>query len=231
MVKRLLTLNVLLGLVAAGFGAYIVWELMRPVASPPPERPRAISSASPSALATPAVRQGAPGTWTVIASRNLFSPTRSETAGPAGQTAAQVSQLPRPLLFGVVIRTDGALIAYLEDPVTKRVAGYRVGDTVAGGVVQRITSSGVVLARPDGTVDVRLHDPAKPRAPVPSQPQAPGAPPPGTQGQPPVEGQPAPPAPSQAPGTSQLGPPYRRPLPPNLIRRLPQGPPSDAPSR
>jgi hypothetical protein len=177
------------------------------------------------------VRQGGPGTWTVIASRNLFSPTRSETAGPAGQTAAQVSQLPRPLLFGVVIRTDGALIAYLEDPVTKRVAAYRVGDTVAGGVVQRITSSGVVLARPDGTVDVRLHDPAKPRAPVPSQPQAPGAPPPGTQGQPPVEGQPAPPAPSQAPGTSQLGPPYRRPLPPNLIRRLPQGPPSDAPSR
>lgn len=228
MVKRLLTLNVLLGLVAAGFGAYIVWELMRPVSSPPPAWPRAISSASPSALAAPAARQGGPSTWTVIASRNLFSPTRSETTGSAGQAAAQLSQLPRPHLYGVVIRGDGALIAYLEDPVTKRVAAYRVGDTVAGGVVQRITSSGVVLARPDGTVDVRLHDPTKPRAPLPSQPQAPGVAP---QGQPPVEGQPAPPAPGQVPGTPQLGPPFRRPLPPNLIRRLPQGPPSNAPSR
>ena len=58
---------------------------------------------------------------------------------------------------------EGAPIAYLEDPNTKRVGGYRVGDSVAGGMVQTISSEGVVINRPDGNMDVRLRDPGKPR--------------------------------------------------------------------
>src|SRR2546425_1533713 len=58
---------------------------------------------------------------------------------------------PRSTLFpyttlfrsqGVVLR-DTNPIAYLEDPLTKRVAGYRIGDTIAGGRVEAITADHV----------------------------------------------------------------------------------------
>ena len=227
MPRQLLMVSAVLGLVAAGFAAYIGWELMRPLATLKPARPRSASSPSPSALPAPPVRAGGAGNWTTITSKNLFSPTRSETGG-AGAAAA-VPLGPKPNLYGVVLR-EGAPIAYLEDPVTRRVAGYRVGDAVAGGVVKSISADGVVLTRPEGEVDVRLHDPAKPRPPLPAQPS-------GAQAQPPAEGQPAPPFPAQVgPPPSQPTQPFRRPIPPNLIRRLPQTPgdtpgQSDAPSR
>jgi hypothetical protein len=73
---------------------------------------------------------------------------------------------PKPVvklnLFGVVLR-DGEPRAYLEDPTTKRVAGYRVGDAVGGGSVQAIAADHVVIARSGGTVDVQLRDPSRPR--------------------------------------------------------------------
>jgi hypothetical protein len=181
----------------------------------------------------PAAPQAPTGTYGTIASRNLFSPTRTE-APPTPIAAAQAAPpLPKPNLYGVVLRDD-APIAYLEDPVTKRVSGYRVGDVVAGGTVQRISADRVVLARPEGQVDVRLHDPSKPRAavaPAGGQPGAgrpviqPGRPPvlgqPGVQGQPSVE--------QADPSTTPGG----RRLPPSLLRRLPPraGTPTDAPSR
>jgi hypothetical protein len=90
-----------------------------------------------------------------VAARNLFSPTRTESP-PAPTVAA--SPAVKPNLFGVVLR-EGAPIAYLEDPNTKRVAGYRVGDSVAGGTVQTINSEGILINRPDGNMDVRLRDP------------------------------------------------------------------------
>jgi hypothetical protein len=148
----------------------------------------------------------------MIATRNLFSPMRSE-APPAPEKPA--AALPKPNLFGVVVR-DGGSIAYLEDPLTKRIAGYRQGDSIAGGTVQTISGDRIVLARPDGNVDVRLHDPSKPRppAPAPAPPAgttpraAPGVPP----GTTPVPG---------APPTAEAPVPGRRPLPPSLLRRLP----------
>lgn len=226
MPRRLLMVNAVLGLAAAGLFTYIVWELTRPHNDPPPARPRAVGSASPWALPAPASREGGdPGAWTAVANRNLFSPTRSDTGG-AGAGAAMVPLGPKPNLYGVVLR-EGAPIAYLEDPATRRVSAYRVGDTVAGGVVKSITADGVMLTRPDGQLDVRLHDPAKPRPAAPIQPPGPGVTAPGAPGQPPVEGQPVPPP------AGQLGPPGaqppRRPLPPNLIRRLPQTPPAETP--
>ena len=124
---------------------------------------------------------------------------------------------------------------------------------MAGGTVQAITADGVSINRPDGKMDVRLRDPNKPR-PV-SQPTAaaiPGAQPainqplPGVI--PPAASLPTPapalPTPAQPPAVAgqpgvvpqpgQVGPPIipgRRPLPPNLLRRLPQAPPADAPQQ
>jgi hypothetical protein len=236
---RLAALNVLLGVVAVGLLVYIAWELIH---TAPAARPRATKPSPPGA--TPAApRTGdaePPAAWSAIATRNLFSPNRSE--GPVGPAAGPAIQLPKPMLFGVVLR-EGVRIAYLEDPVTKRVAAYRVGDVVAGATVKSISADVVVLTRPEGTVDVRLHDPAKPRpaqaaGPAPGTPAAaPAVPLPGVVPPvPPTTPFPPPPAPgAQAPtgdpGAEQPGvrPPGRRPLPPNLGRRLPMPPrPYDA---
>jgi len=45
-----------------------------------------------------------------------------------------------------------------RDPLTKRIAGYRIGDPIAGGTVQTISADAVLISRPDGIVDVRLRD-------------------------------------------------------------------------
>jgi hypothetical protein len=52
--------------------------------------------------------------------------------------------------------------AYPEDPVAKRPFGYAIGDTVSGGRLQSISADRVVIARPEGLVEVLLQDPAKP---------------------------------------------------------------------
>ncbi len=241
MPRRLLLLNVVLLAVAAAFAVTILREITEPLPRPMAVRTRPAPPAAAAPATDPATARPAPAAYGVIAARNLFSPTRTESP-PTGTAAAKGAPvLPKPNLFGVVIR-DGASIAYLEDPTTKRVAGYRLGDAVAGGTVKSIDSDHVVLTRPDGPVDVRLHDPSKPRIPaVPVQPAnfgAPGAPgvaPPSAPPfvPPPVSGfvPPLPPTAVQQPGIQQAPPVTlqpRRPLPGNLIRRVPPGSPNDA---
>jgi hypothetical protein len=178
----------------------------------------------------------------VIATRNLFSPTRTETPG-TGVTGGPAIPVVKPSLHGVVLR-DGAPIAYLEDPLTKRIAGYRIGDPIAGGTVQTISADAVVINRPDGAVDVRLRDPSKPRPAIPpaaGQPLVPGQT--VTPGQQPVPGQqpgviqpqpggpvptpgvvgPRPFIPPQSMGQPPPGVPFTRPAP-SLGRRLPPVP-------
>ena len=82
-----------------------------------------------------------------------------------------MSKGPKPFLHGVVMN-GGKSRAFLEDPVAKRTFGYSVGDTVAGGRVQSISADRVIIARPDGLLEVLLQDPAKPR---PAPTTAPGA--------------------------------------------------------
>lgn len=225
MSKKLVTANIALLAVSALFATYIVQQATTPMRPPASARPR--PAAPPPAPAPPAPEAGArpaPGTYTVIASRNLFSPTRTE-APPAPASAAPAVQLPKPNLYGVIVR-DEASIAYLEDPTTKRVAGYRLGDSIAGGTVQAISSDRVVLARPDGNVDIRLHDPSRPKPPAPAPtPATPGAPLPAS----PVR----PTLPFQPPGIGTQPQPQaqqddtqrtRRTLPPSLLRRLPPQP-------
>ncbi|HXD96568.1 MAG TPA: hypothetical protein VN646_08500 [Candidatus Acidoferrum sp.] len=239
MPKRLLVINGLLILIAAGSVAFIARHLMAPMAMPLPSRPRP----TPAPTAREETPRNQAGAYTSVAARNLFSPTRTESPPSA---IAAASPAVKPNLFGIVLR-DGAPIAYLEDPNTKRVAGYRVGDAVAGGTVQTISADSVVINRVDGNMDVRLRDPGKPRtAPGPAIAGMPGAAQPVAGGQvlpgviPPAPGTVAPgPLMTQPPGTvvqpgqaMQPGSPPiipgRRPLPPNLLRRLPQGSPPDA---
>ncbi len=247
MPRRFVALNVVLAALSAVLIAYIVRQLVMPTPLPVGGRRAAATTVVPAAVETPRAPAGA---YTVVAARNLFSPARTES--PTSTTTAAASPLVRPNLFGIVVR-DGGSIAYLEDPATKRVVGYRVGDKVVGGTVQTIKADSIVIERPEGPLDVRLRDPGKPRtAAMPGQPGAPqiGAMPPGTlqPGQPgavlpgvippaasvpaPQVAQPQVPQPAQPPGVVAPGtqspmvvPPAgaRRPLPPNLLRRMPPG--------
>jgi len=235
MPKKLLIINAILLAIAGASLTYIVRQLLTPMPLPTAVRNRPAPSAPPSTEPTASAPAGA---YANVAARNLFSPTRTETPPTA---TASASPAVKPGLFGIVLR-DGAPIAYLEDPTTKRVAGYRVGDAVVGGTVQTIGADNVVITRPDGNMDVRLRDPSRPRAavapavapgaqPAAAPPVLPGViPPASTPGVPgqivgppiaqPVPGQPVQPAPASPPVI-----PGRRPLPPNLLRRLPQGVP------
>jgi len=225
MARRLMILNGALVLIALVAVASVYHELRRAPNTVPTRR-----AAGPTAPpGTPAAPGGArPGSYGVIASRNLFSPTRSEAPAAAVSNAPPA---PKPNLFGIILR-DGAPVAYLEDPTTRRVAGYRLGDSVAGGTVTQIGADHVVLNRPDGEVNVRLRDPSKPRPAVPST----GAQQPGV----PAGAAPAPAVVPQQPGQAANAPlppvppppgTPRRPLPPNLLRRLPLPAASDAPAQ
>jgi hypothetical protein len=191
MSRRLLAINALLVVVSLVSVGFIVKHLAtsHTVSAP---RSRAAAGATTPAPTTEEPRLPAQA-YNVVATRNLFNPTRSESA-VAATPGGPALNIPKPNLHGVVLR-DGSPVAYLEDPLTKRIAGYRIGDPIAGGTVQTISADAVVIARPDGMVDVRLRDPSRPR------PQPAAAPPQPVPGQQPVPGAQAPvPAPQPTPG-------------------------------
>src|SRR5213594_3772171 len=213
MPRRLLAVNVVLAGVSLLCVGLIVKQLIgsRPAAPSRARPPASTPAAPPPAAESPRLPAQA---YSVIATRNLFSPTSSEMPG-AGMAGGPAVNIVKPSLHGVVLR-DGAPIAYLEDPLTKRIAGYRIGDPIGGGTVQTISADAVVIARPEGTVDVRLRDPSKPR--------------PAAAGQPPVPGQPSgagqPPAPGPLPTPGVLPPTPRAFTPPPIV---PPGQPMPAP--
>jgi hypothetical protein len=192
-----------LALLAVAAGAGLVRELTWLPPLPPP--PPVLSEPAPSPVMV-AARHRLSGPvetaqYAIIAVRNLFSASRAEQ----GDAEATVATGPRPYLHGVVLDGDRSR-AYLEDPTTQRVAGYRVGDAVGGGTLVRILEDRVVIRRPEGLVEVMLKDPSKPQpapaspaAPAPPAPGAPAAPgpvvPPGDSATPAGPGLPAPPAP------------------------------------
>ena len=175
MFRRLPLVIALLVALALAFAGLIVRELTT-VPHAPVTRPQPAASVAATSTAAPT----APGSntasnYTVVASRNLFSPTRSEAPVAPPTPPPPPPVLPKPNLFGVIL-IEGTPVAYLEDPVSKRVARYRVGDSVAGGTVKAIESDTVMLLRPEGQITVRLHDPARPRPGMPPTLHAPGAP-------------------------------------------------------
>jgi hypothetical protein len=159
MPRRLLILNILLGALSCFFAVVLIREVLVVHPLPPPPVLRPAPSPSPP-LPTTAPEAAAYG---AIAAKNLFSPSRSEMIADA------VVAGPTPVLHGVVMNGEKTR-AYLEDPVTKRIMGYAVGDSIGGGRLQAIRSDRVLIGRPHGTVEVLLQDPSKPKpaAPLPS---------------------------------------------------------------
>jgi type II secretory pathway component PulC len=103
--------------------------------------------------------------YDVIATRTLFHPNRSE---PTRSEAIAPTLPPAPTLalYGVVISGD-TRVAYLQDLATKRISGYKTGDKLAGGQVERIEPDRVVIMRADGPIEMMLH---RPREPLPVAP-------------------------------------------------------------
>ncbi len=154
--------------------AYIVRALTPDARTPAPASRSASRPTTPARDVVPK-RPLPADSYDTLISRNLFSPTRTETG--AASASASAPGAPTPALYGVVLRDD-APIAYLEDPATKRVAGYHTGDAIAGGTIGLIAADHVVLLRPEGRVEVRLNDPSKPRPPAPPLSSAAGRAPP-----------------------------------------------------
>src|SRR6266481_6595920 len=189
MSRRLLTLNVVLAIVSIALAAGLVRTLIVRRALPPPGAPRTATVPAP---ATQNI-DSSPSDYAVIAARNLFNPNRSETT-------VAMAPVAKPILHGVVI--NGAKgRAFLEDPAAKRIAGYSAGDMIGGGQIERISDDRVVIARPEGRLEVLLRDPSKPKAPpaviaAPTQPASTQQAPPGAPTPPPeVPSQVAPSAP------------------------------------
>ena len=183
MPRRLMILNFLLGALSCLFAVVLIREVLvvHPLPPPPVLRP----TPPPSPLAPTIAPEGIVA-YGVIVAKNLFSPSRSEMMADA------VVAGPTPVLHGVVMNGEKSR-AYLEDPVSKRITGYAIGDSIGGGRVQAIRSDRVLIGRPQGTVEVLLQDPSKPKpaAPLPSvgsadrSPTPPTAPVPSTQPAPP----------------------------------------------
>ncbi len=220
MPRRLLLVVDALLLVAAAFLGVRLYEAWgsRPSAAPL-EAPAAVAADTPAPPATTAARPPL-NAFAAVADRNLFSPTRTETApepprGSAGAGPA-APPAPKPRLYGIVLLPEGRDRAYLEDVQRRRVFGYSVGDVVGDARLERIQPDRVVLRRGSETFEVLLYDPAKPRQPsAPASVQSPES---GSAGRPAVA---RPPVPVPPPG---IRPPGRPRVP--TVPAPPPPPPS-----
>src|SRR5262245_14729435 len=177
----------------------------RPLPAPPAPRKPAAGTA-PEEAPTENAAQDRLAAYNVIVAKYLFNPQRTEGAPEVAKPVVPLP--PKPILLGVVVDGPGSR-AYLEDPATKRVFGYQVGDSVAGGKLEKITDDRIQISRTDGLMEVMLRDPSKPR-PAPPAP-GPAATPPGAPAGPRAE----------TPGAAPPPVPGRPPIPPRSLRRVP----------
>jgi len=163
-----------LNLFMAGLSVFFVVTIVRAGLAPDLRAPSLSGRASAVAASVPhdVAARGTPlrGAYDVISTRNLFAPHRSDAKNPgaADETLPPASAL---LLHGVVI-SDETRHAYLEDPATKRIVDYKIGDTLAGGRVQQIEADRVVIMRAGGPIEVKLHDASRSRPVVTESAQA-----------------------------------------------------------
>ena len=91
--------------------------------------------------------------------------TGAPSAAPHGRVAPPTSApaptretTTRPILHGIVLRGEDS-IAYMEDPRTRRVTGFKLGDAVGDGVLEVIEERQVVVRMPSGLVEIRVDEP------------------------------------------------------------------------
>jgi AMIN domain len=82
-------------------------------------------------------------------------------APPARPSVEPMPAGGRPRLQGIVLRESGA-VAYIQNPQTKGVAGYRVGDDLGGSILEAIEEDHVVLKSATDRIVLRI-------APLPRQ--------------------------------------------------------------
>jgi type II secretory pathway component PulC len=145
MPRRWLVLNILLLATSVVFAFHIVRILGSTRLLP------SVAASSAASPAAPKVEPEAPRppvtAFDVIAAQTLFHPSRSESA-PAG-SEQPATPFPTLQLHGVVV-AEAERMAYLEDPSTnKRTQGYRVGDSIATGRIERIEADRVVISKGD----------------------------------------------------------------------------------
>lgn len=198
--RLLLVVDALLIVAAALLGAQL-YRVGMPKSAPTAPAPAPTSAATTTIPEAPPARPPL-AAFAVVAERNLFSPTRAEVAPeppkPSTPATPPAPALPKPRLYGILLGPDQSSRAYLEDPRTRRVFGYRIGDSVADSKVEEIRADRVVLRRGGEVYEVLLRDPSKPRpvaVPTPAQnpllqlfPGAAQPPAPGVSGQPPGPG-------------------------------------------
>ena len=197
--------------------ALIVKQLAPRARRPRRARPPPPAAATPAPAATSS-RLPAQA-YNVIATRNLFSPDahRDAAARRCGGARGPSGSPSRACTASCCAK--GSPIAYLEDPITKRIAGYRIGDPIAGGTVQTISADAVVITRPTAwsTCACATRPSRGPRRPR----RRPGQPP-SRRVNAPATGSPADPGPLPVPGAmppSPDAPPVRiaaagQPIPP-----------------
>lgn len=163
MSRPLTALNLLL----AGILVVFAIQLLRGLSAPSPLPPTPVDR--PLVAVVSAKKDSGPA-WPPftahggIVARNLFNPDRSET-GRSDATRRALPVAAKPVLYGVVIGEESR-VAYLEDPSTNRIFGYKVGDMVAGGQLEQIETDRVVIKGVDGRLEVMLSGPNKPRPAV-----------------------------------------------------------------
>jgi hypothetical protein len=101
----------------------------------------------------------------VITSKDPFSPLRS-LSKKAPETARPVAPAEKPQLFGTMIMNNTEF-AIFENPSTKKTNIYYLNDKIAGFVVSDIQEEKVVLLKDGESVEVRLRDDKKFKAPLP----------------------------------------------------------------
>jgi hypothetical protein len=153
----LILANTALGIASLVFALGIL-DAVRHIPPVPAPREGQLASAPPVSVSPVPKGEGA-AAYPEITLGNLFDPHRMEAASRAVEPTAPWTGL---VLQGVVVE-GGRGRAFLEEPVTKRVAAFSAGDAVPGGVIEKISDDRVIIAGPGGRREVLLRDPSKPR--------------------------------------------------------------------
>jgi len=91
--------------------------------------------------------------------RVTFPQAAAQPPPPGRATPPRPAARPKgaPEVQGIIVRDEGA-VAYIRDPQTNQVKGYRVGDKVGDAVIEKIGEREVVLTTPTGRIEVRLEE-------------------------------------------------------------------------
>ncbi len=169
MSRSRLALNLFMAGLSLVFLICIVDTVFRGGPALPIRVARSASSPAPIRLGVTANTRSS-AVYELIPARNLFHPDRAQPKRSDALVA--VPPAASLMLYGLVWSEDSPL-AYLEDPTTKKIFGYKTGDAMAGGYVERIELDRVVIRRTDGPLEVMLRAPNKPRASPATLPPSP----------------------------------------------------------